>query len=40
LDPTTLIGVTALMLFICGIASFVPARRLTRFDPVDVLKGE
>jgi len=39
-DSTTLIGVTALVLFICGIASFVPARRVTGFDPADVLKGD
>ena len=39
-DTTTLIGVTALVLFICGIASFVPARRVTRFDPAEVLRGE
>jgi putative ABC transport system permease protein len=39
-DTTTLIGVAALVLFICAIASFVPARRVTRFDPADVLKGE
>jgi ABC-type lipoprotein release transport system permease subunit len=39
-DTTTLIGVTVLVLFICGIASFVPARRVTRFDPAAVLKGD
>jgi putative ABC transport system permease protein len=39
-DTTTLIGVTVLVLFICGIASFVPARRATGFDPADVLKGD
>jgi len=39
-DTTTLIGVTVLVLFICGIASFVPARRVTGFDPADVLKGD
>ena len=39
-DTTTLIGVTVLVLFICGIASFVPARRVIGFDPVDVLKGD
>ena len=39
-DTITLIGVTVLVLFICGIASFVPARRVTRFDPAAVLKGD
>jgi ABC-type antimicrobial peptide transport system permease subunit len=39
-DAATLVGVTALVLFICGIASFEPARRVTGFDPSDVLKGD
>jgi predicted permease len=39
-DTPTLIGVTVLVLFICGIASFVPARRVTGFEPSDVLKGD
>jgi putative ABC transport system permease protein len=39
-DPLTLAGVTAILLIISAIASYVPARRATRIDPVEVLRAE
>lgn len=38
LDPITLIGVSAIVLAICALASYVPARRAICVDPVEVLK--
>lgn len=39
-DPLTLATVSALMLATAAAASWVPARRATRVDPVEVLKAE
>ncbi|MBI4874025.1 MAG: ABC transporter permease [Acidobacteria bacterium] len=39
-DPLTLAAVAVLMLSVAGAASFVPARRATRLDPVAALRHE
>jgi putative ABC transport system permease protein len=39
-DPITLAGVAAIMLGVALIASFIPARRATRVDPVVALRHE
>ena len=39
-DPTTYVVVASLLLTLCLLASYLPARRIARVDPVDVLKAE
>ena len=39
-DPWTLSVVTVVMLVVTGVASYLPARRATRIDVVDVLRAE
>jgi putative ABC transport system permease protein len=39
-DPLTFAGVGALLLGVCAVASYIPARRLLGVDPVAVLKEE
>lgn len=39
-DPSTYVGAAALSLIVCGIAAYVPARRVTRIDPMEVLAEE
>ena len=39
-DPTTYGVVAALIVMVCLLASYVPARRITRVNPVDVLRAE
>jgi predicted permease len=39
-DPVTFLAVTVLLLACSALASYLPARRATRVDPVSVLKGE
>lgn len=39
-DPTTYGAAAALIVMVCALASYVPARRITRVNPVDVLRAE
>jgi ABC-type antimicrobial peptide transport system permease subunit len=39
-DPPTLLGVAVLLLLVCAVACFAPARRATAVDPVKVLQAE
>jgi putative ABC transport system permease protein len=39
-DPRTLLGVAAVLLLVCAVACFAPARRATAVDPVRVLQAE
>ena len=39
-DPVTLIGVTVLLVTLGAVASYAPARRATKVDPVEVLRRE
>jgi predicted permease len=39
-DPLTYGAVSSLVLLVCLLASYLPARRITRLHPVDVLKAE
>jgi predicted permease len=39
-DPLTLAGAAALMVVITGLASFLPARRASRVDPMEALRCE
>jgi putative ABC transport system permease protein len=40
LDPATLVAVAALLVGIAALASFVPAWRASRVDPVEALRAE
>jgi predicted permease len=39
-DPTTYAGVGVLIVVVCLAASYVPARRISRVDPIEVLRAE
>ena len=39
-DPITYVGVTALLIFVSGVACFVPARRAASVNPVEALRAE
>jgi predicted permease len=39
-DPTTYGAVAALIVIVCMTAAYAPARRITKVDPIDVLKAE
>jgi putative ABC transport system permease protein len=38
-DPVTFLGVPAVLLGVALLAAWVPARRASRVDPAEVLKG-
>ena len=40
LDPATYVGVFGVLLIASALASYVPARRAARVDPVETLKAE
>ena len=40
LDPLTYAGVAAILIAAAALASYVPARRATRVDPLDALRAE
>jgi predicted permease len=39
-DPVTLVGVTATILVVCALASWIPARRAARIDPLEALRAD
>jgi ABC-type antimicrobial peptide transport system permease subunit len=40
LDPTTYVAVTSLFAIVAALASYVPARRAAKVDPMDAIRCE
>ena len=39
-DPVTFVGQTLALVLVCAVASYIPARRAARLDPVRALRNE
>jgi ABC-type antimicrobial peptide transport system permease subunit len=39
-DPVTLLGVTLVLVVVAALASWLPARRAARIDPVDAMRAD